>query len=82
MTQHAPALSFDELQKEMGLDGLGLGGVLASVGFAERAGFGRPYVANRATREYEMDPAVAKVVADEIQRVRGAGRRRKAPSGD
>jgi hypothetical protein len=70
MTQHAPTISFTELQDAMQTNGLGLGGILASVGFGEKAGIPRPYVANHVTREYEMDPTVAEVVAEALEAFR------------
>jgi hypothetical protein len=64
----APSISFEELQDELKIDGVKLGGVLASFGFAERAGIPRPYTANRTTRQYEMDPDVARLALDALRK--------------
>ena len=62
MSDHAPVISFEQLQGEMELDGIRIGGVLASFGFAENAGFPRPYTVDREQRVYIMDPDVARVI--------------------
>ena len=67
MAQQAPVVPFKWLQSKMEIDGLALGGVLASVGFADRAGLPRPYVVDRGAREYRMDPAVAEMLTDAIR---------------
>jgi hypothetical protein len=67
MARSAPSITFKELQDELDLDGLGLGGVLASFGFAERAGLPRPYEADHSRREYLIDPKVATVVLDAFE---------------
>lgn len=66
MAQAAPVISFKDLQKKMKLDGVGLGGVMASFGFAERAGFSRPYEVDRKKRQYRVDPQLAEMLIDAI----------------
>jgi hypothetical protein len=61
MAKHAPQVSFEEIQDELDVDGRSLGGILASFGFAERAGLPRPYKVDKAARRYFIDPGVAKL---------------------
>lgn len=66
MADEAPAVSFEDLQKELDVTGVELGGILASFGFAERAGIPRPYEVDHERREYRMDPAVATIITNAI----------------
>ena len=61
IAERAPEAEFDDLQEELGLDGYGLGGVMASVGFARGAGYPEPFERDRQARVYRMDPKVAAV---------------------
>jgi len=65
---HAPAVSYEDAQAFMKMDGVTMGGVMASFGFAERAGLPRPYVSDRRARLYRVDPATAKTVLEALDR--------------
>jgi len=69
MAASAPEISFKEIQTLMNMDGVRMGGVLASFGFAERAGLPRPYRADRERRRYLMDVEVAEVILEAIERL-------------
>ncbi|MEK6328192.1 MAG: hypothetical protein AABM66_11820 [Actinomycetota bacterium] len=47
LLENAPEASFEELQQHLGKDGLQVGGIMASFGFAENAGLPRPYRVDR-----------------------------------
>ncbi len=66
-------ITFEKLQAEMGIDGVALGGVFASFGFAERAGIPKPFDADHDRRVYAMDPATARLVVEAILRYHGEG---------
>jgi hypothetical protein len=66
MAEGAPEVSFEQVQDALGVDGLGLGGVLASFGFAERAGLPRPYKVDKSARRYFMDEKVAQLALDAL----------------
>jgi hypothetical protein len=66
MADEAPVVSFEDLQSELEVSGVELGGILASFGFAERAGLPRPYEVDHERREYRMDPAVATIINNAI----------------
>jgi hypothetical protein len=72
MARGAPTIDFHDLQSELDVDGLGLGGILASFGFAERKGLPRPYRVDRERREYHMDPSTADAMLEAIDRYEGA----------
>jgi hypothetical protein len=61
-------ISFEQLQRAMGIDGVQLGGVFASFGFAEKAGFPKPFDTDHDRRVYAMDPQVARLIAFAIVR--------------
>jgi hypothetical protein len=67
MATNAPEISFERLQEALAIDGVQLGGVLASFGFAQNAGYPRPYTADRRERRYLMDPATADVFINAIR---------------
>jgi hypothetical protein len=68
MMANAPETSFDELQEHLGMTGVQVGGVMASFGFAENAGFPRPYRVDRDRRRYLVDPAIAPVLLEAVER--------------
>jgi hypothetical protein len=68
MAMHAPEITFSELQREMRMDGVKMGGVLASFGFAKNAGLPRPYRVDRDRRRYYIDTGVAEVILDALRR--------------
>jgi hypothetical protein len=67
------SISFETLQRQMRLDGVALGGVFASFGFAERAGFPRPFDTDHGHRTYSMDPDVARMMIRAIERYEDEG---------
>jgi hypothetical protein len=68
MAENAPEVSWDDLQKHLGVSGIQIGGVMASFGFAENAGIPRPYVNDRARRMYRIDEETAEVVLGALDR--------------
>jgi hypothetical protein len=68
---NAPEISFEELQKEMRMGGISIGGVLASFGFAKNAGLPRPFRVDRERRRYIVEPRVAEIMIDAIRRYEG-----------
>lgn len=62
----APAISFDDVRDALGVKGEGLGGTLASFGFAERRGFAKPYYSDRDKRVFRMDPVVAETLLEAL----------------
>jgi hypothetical protein len=54
----------------MNLSGVGLGGVMASFGAAQRAGFPRPFVVDRVGRLYHMNPSTAALFLEALERWR------------
>lgn len=68
MAMHAPEITFSEIQNLMGMDGVKMGGVLASFGFAENVGLPRPYRVDRDRRRYYIDEGVAEIILDAIRR--------------
>jgi hypothetical protein len=68
IARNAPEASFETVQEDLGVEGLGLGGILASIGFAARAGIPRPYAVDKFDRCYLMDSDVAEVVLDALDR--------------
>jgi hypothetical protein len=68
MAEAAPEpVSFKRLQRKLDTGGLGLGGILASFGFAERAGFPRPYEVDHDRRVYWVNPDVAQLILRAIE---------------
>jgi hypothetical protein len=59
IANHAPEISFDELQAQMSVDGVQLGGIMASFGFAENVGLSRPFRVDKRNRRYLIDEEVA-----------------------
>jgi hypothetical protein len=68
MMANAPETSFDELQEQLGMTGVQVGGVMASFGFAENAGLPRPYRVDRDRRRYLVDPEIAPVLLEAAER--------------
>jgi hypothetical protein len=66
MANESPSVSFGELQTQLGITGVQLGGVLASFGFAENAGFPRPYHVDKRNRRYLIEPEVAQLFINAI----------------
>jgi hypothetical protein len=58
------------VRKALGVKGEGLGGTLASFGFAERRGVRKPYYSDRDERVFRMDPELAHEVLAELKRHR------------
>src|SRR4051812_34404634 len=52
LMENAPEVFFEDLQTHLGMNGIQMGGVMASFGFAERAGLPRPYRVDRERRRY------------------------------
>jgi hypothetical protein len=68
IAEHAPEAPWDDVQAHLNMDGLQAGGVMASFGFAEKAGLPRPYRNDRGRRVYFIDPEVASIVLKAIER--------------
>lgn len=64
-------IPFQKLQHAMAVDGVQLGGVFASFGFAERAGIPKPFETDHERRVYTMDPRVARLIVEAIIRYHG-----------
>jgi hypothetical protein len=58
----APEVTFDDLQDALEVSGVGLGGIMASFGFAKNRGIPRPYRVDRTRRVYHMDEDLAEKV--------------------
>lgn len=69
IAEHAPEISFEDLQERMNISGVQLGGILASFGFAENAGLPRPFRTDKRGRRYLLDPAIADLFIDAIREV-------------
>jgi hypothetical protein len=61
-------ISFEKLQRELTVDGVQLGGIFASFGFAEKAGIPKPFETDHDRRLYSMDPSVARLIVQAIVR--------------
>ena len=68
IAENAPEVSWADVQRHLGRNGVQIGGVMASFGFAENAGIPRPYQNDRARRVYRMDPYVASAILDAVDR--------------
>lgn len=62
IAQNGPQVSMNAVQEHLGMDGIRLGGVMASFGFAEKAGIPRPFRKDGNRRLYLIEPAVAATV--------------------
>jgi hypothetical protein len=67
LAQGAPEVAFKQLQHALKVDGVALGGIMASFGFAERRGIPRPYRVDHVRRVYYMDHEVADLVLDALR---------------
>jgi hypothetical protein len=62
-------IAFKKLQSRLRTNGVGLGGILASFGFAEKAGIPKPYTVDRGRRIYWVAPAVAPMLLEALDEV-------------
>jgi hypothetical protein len=60
IASRTPEASFEDVQDSLDIDGVQLGGIMASFGFAERRGVPRPFVVDRSRRVYKIDPDAAR----------------------
>ena len=67
LCENAPVVSREDLNEFLGIDGVALGGVMASFGFAENAMGRRPYT-KITGRRYRVDPEVARVLLSALDR--------------
>src|SRR4051812_36539625 len=68
LMKHPPTVAYEDLQDHMELGGPELGGVMASFGYAEKAGLPRPFSVDRTSRRYTVDPAVTRVFLEALAR--------------
>jgi hypothetical protein len=68
MAEGAPEVTRAALFAHLGMNGIQVGGVLASFGFAVNRGLPRPYTQDNARRTYSVDPAVAPVLLAALDR--------------
>lgn len=67
--EEAPEASFEAVQEQLGLDGIGTGGAMASIGFAiKRMRAPEPFVRDYYRRVYIIDRDVARVLLEAIER--------------
>lgn len=59
IAENGPQVPLDDVQAQLGMDGIHLGGVMASFGFAEKAGIPRPFRKDGTRRLYMIEPATA-----------------------
>jgi hypothetical protein len=62
IAENAPRASMAAVQKHLGIDGIQLGGVMASFGFAEKAGIPRPFRKDDTRRLYIIEPEAATTI--------------------
>lgn len=67
IANQAPEISFEELQSQMDINGVQLGGIMASFGFAENAGLPRPFEVDKRHRRYLMDEDAAEVFLEVLR---------------
>ena len=68
IAENAPEVPWEEVQEHLGISGIQIGGVMASFGFAENAGIPRPYRNDPGRRVYVIEPSVASVMLEAIER--------------
>ena len=68
LMENAPEVFFEDLQDHLGMNGIQAGGVMASFGFAKRAGLPRPYKVDRERRRYVIDPEITPILLEAVAR--------------
>lgn len=68
LMENAPEVFFEDLQTHLGMNGIQMGGVMASFGFAERAGLPRPYRVDRERRRYVIDREITPILLEAVSR--------------